>query len=362
MSGGDATPERLEDRLARRGGAIELLRLPSALYAGAMAFRNALYDAGFLGVERLDASVVSVGNLSAGGTGKTPCVALVARELVARGRRPGILSRGYRRGAAERSDEGALLAQRLPDVPHVENADRAAGGRELEALGVDVVLLDDGFQHRRLARDLDLVLVDATRPFGLAPASDGERAVRSVLPRGLLREPMSGLRRADALIVTRCDQVGERELDALEDELRALAPQAALLRAIHRPARLRAPGGELPLEALRGRAVQLVSGIGNPSAFERTARGLGARVEGAWRFPDHHAFRREELDAARAKGELLVTEKDAPKLAALGVEALVLEVELELVRGKAVLDALLDALPVSCAAHERAALHGGLAG
>jgi len=354
--------QRIEERLARRGGALELLRLPSLVYGGVTRLRNAGYDRGWLPRERLDCAVVSVGNLTVGGSGKTPMVAWLARELARRGRRPGVLARGYRGGGARLNDEGRALARELPGVPQVQRADRAGGGRELVALGVDVVLLDDGFQHRRLARDLDLVLIDATRPWGLS-AAPGGAAVRALLPRGLLRERPQSLARADALVLTRTEQADARALAALERELEALAPGAPILLSEHRPAGLRGPEGERPLAALRGLRVELVSGIAHPAAFEATARALGAEVAGVHAFPDHHAFVAADLAAARAGGgELLATTKDAPKLAALGLPFLALEVELALVRGAAVMEALLDALPRGPGPRERAALHAGLHG
>ena len=369
-----ATGRRVEDRLARRGGAIELLRAPAALYAGLLRARNRLYDRRLLPAARLGAAVVSVGNLTAGGTGKTPMVAWLARELDRRGRRVGVLSRGYgapRAGSgnsAAFNEEGELLARLLPGVPHVQDPDRVRGGQELVRRGCDCVLLDDGFQHRRLARDLDLVLVDATRPWGLA-AVDGAPPVRAVLPRGLLREPPSGLARADAIVLTRADQAGEEALARLEEELSALAPGKPLARAAHRPSLVARhdPRGArveaLHPAALAGRPVALVSAVGNPEAFERTARDLGADVRAVHRFPDHHRFTREEVaPLARDGALLLATAKDAVKLERLGQPFLSLEVEWTLHSGAPVLEALLDALPPSVAEGERRALHEGLHG
>ena len=366
MAPGSRRPEVL---LARRGGGVELLRLPAALYGAATGIRGALYDRGWLPVERLDVPVVCVGNLTAGGTGKTPMVAHVVRALQARGHRPGLLSRGYggraddrRKGGA--NDEGALLAALLPGVPHVFEADRASGGRRLVERGVDAIVMDDGFQHRRLVRDLDLVLVDATRPWGLPAPEDGGAPVRALLPRGLLRESPRALTRAGALVLTRTDQVEAAALDALDAELERLAPGLPRLRAVHRPRRLvSVSGGERALDALRDAEVDLVSGIGNPEAFERTVEELGARVTEHRRFPDHHAFGAGDVAGLGAGGRALVTTaKDAVKLARLAPDALALEVELELVAGAPVLDALLDALPAGRARRERASLHEGLHG
>src|SRR5688572_24546059 len=245
--------QRIEDRLARGGAAVELLRVPAALFGAAAGLRRALYDLGWLPTERLDAPVISVGNLCAGGTGKTPMVAWIVRELTRRGRRPGIVSRGYGAPNGVANDEARLLAEALPEVPHVLDRDRARGGRELVGRHVDVIVLDDGFQHRRLRRDLDLVLIDATRPWGL----DGRSAAAApLLPRGLLREPPAALSRAHAAVITRADQASDGELVELRREIARVAPGIALASAIHAPARLRNfEGASEPLAVLPGREV-----------------------------------------------------------------------------------------------------------
>ncbi len=361
--GHDAVNDRSrpEDLLARRGGAVELLRLPALLVGAVAGLRNRLYDHGWLPAHRLQLPVVSVGNLSVGGTGKTPMVLLLARSLAERGFRPGILSRGYGAKQGELNDEGRLFARALPEVLQVQDPDRVRGARELERRGADLIVLDDGFQHRRLARDLDLVLIDATRPWGLPAEGEGE-AVQSVLPRGLLREGLGSLGRASALVITRADALPAAELSALEDELEAAVPGVPRLLAEHRPVALRRGEEELGLEVLDGLPVRLVSGIGNPQAFERTARAAGADLRGVHAFADHHDFGRAELDGLPGDEELLVTAKDAVKLEALGLAPLVLEVELAITRGEKVLEALLDALPPGQRAREIQALHSGLHG
>ena len=362
-------PPRIEDRLARRGGAVELLRLPAAVFGAVSGLRSSLYDRGLLPVERLDAPVVSVGNLTAGGTGKTPMVALLAQRLRARGRRPGLLSRGYgsRRGAE--NDEARLLAELLPDVAHVQDPDRAAGGRRLvEQHGVDVVLLDDGFQHRRLHRDLDLVLVDATRPWGLPPDGANREPVRALLPRGLLREHPRNLARAHAVVLTRVDQAAHELVAGARAQVARWAPHLPVLTAEHRPVSVRArDGGRSDPRDLAGREVDLISGIGNPQAFEDSVRGLGATVRSHRRLPDHHDHSAADLDGLGAGGGwVLTTAKDAVKLrdlpASARIELRVLDVELVLRDGDEVLEALLDSLPESRAQRERSALHEGLHG
>jgi len=356
--------ERIEARLERGGLAVELLRAPELLFRALSSLRRSGYDRGWIPVARLDAPVVSVGNLSAGGTGKTPMVAWVARELARRGRRVGLLSRGYGARAGAGNDEAALLRELLPDVPHIQGANRVAGGYELVARhGCDAIVLDDGFQHRKLARALDFVLLDATRPWGLAGRDDRSAPL---LPRGLLREPPCALARADAVIVTRADQTTSAELLDLRRAIERHAPGRPLALATHAPALLRAlDGSRAELAELRGREIDVASGIGNPAAFERTLETLGARVVERRRFPDHHAFTAEDL-AGLGSRWLVVTAKDAVKLRALSSSALasvrVLDIELALLEGRAALEALLDALPASRHERERSALHEGLHG
>ena len=348
-------PARIEERLARGGGAIELLRAPAALFGLASRLRARLYDRGWLPAYRVGVPVVSVGNLTAGGTGKTPMVAWLVERLAGLGLAPGVLSRGYRAVAGEANDEGQLLARLLPGVPHVQDPDRVAGAAELERAGVDVIVLDDGFQHRRLVRDLDLVLVDATCPFGPGAAR------RALLPRGLLREPPGALARADALIVMRCDLVPAEELAALERELAALAPRRPIARARHAPLRLWRAGEPSDAGALRGLAVDLVSGIGNPAAFEATVRALGAQVVEHRAFPDHHAYRPGDLEGLGAR-PIVTTAKDGVKLARERRAPWVLDVAIAIEHGEETLAALLAALPEGAGRRERRALHEGLHG
>ncbi|MFW6062423.1 MAG: tetraacyldisaccharide 4'-kinase, partial [Planctomycetota bacterium] len=198
-----------------------LLHAASMPYAVAMRARRRAYRAGLLGSVGVDVPVICVGNLTAGGTGKTPMVAWVIRELDAAGKTPAVLSRGYK-AVDGQSDEAELL-KAVCRVPVVMDPDRVAGARRAIEGGADVLVMDDGFQHRRLRRDLDIVLIDATNPFGFD----------HVLPRGLLREPPSALRYAGAVVVTRSDMISAEQLDALLERLAALAPGATLHTAVH---------------------------------------------------------------------------------------------------------------------------------
>ena len=363
-------PKRLDHRLARRGGAIEALRLPAGIFGCIARARGWLYDHGLMPSARLEVPVVSIGNLSAGGTGKTPFVLWLAAELVRRGRKPGVLSRGYKAAKAASkdqkhlNDEARMFALQLPDVPCVQNPDRVAGGLELIRQGVDLILLDDGFQHRRLGRDLDLVLIDATRPWGL-PGGVGEAdEVRALLPRGLLRELPQALVRAQVIVITRADQVTPDALLKLRQELQRVAPGPAILSACHRAKGLRGPTGELALPStLRGLDVDLLSALGNPEGFEASVEALGASIHQHRTFPDHHHYVAGDLDGLGSEGRPIVTSaKDAVKLHDFPQAVHVLEIEWNFVEGLAVLEALLDALPPSHSKAQQKALHAGLHG
>jgi len=339
---------RWETRLARRGGTVELLRLPAAVFGAAARLRRVAYDNGWMHVESLDVPVISVGNLTSGGTGKTPMVAWLVGEVTRRGLRPGVLARGYGRSSktaavADLNDEGLLLKRELPGLLQVQDPDRVRGGRKLVERGAEVVILDDGFQHRRLARDLDLCLVDATRPWGL-PAENGVQPVCAYLPRGLMREPRSGLARADALVITRTGSVPAATVTELAAELTRYAPGKPVLSAAHRARELRDPRGRKhPLAELQGRSVDLVSAIGNPDAFESSVTRLGAEVAVHRRFPDHHVYVPGDLNGLGEERWLLTTAKDAVKLGPLGKPFQALEIELELVAGRPLLEDLLTA-------------------
>jgi tetraacyldisaccharide 4'-kinase len=301
-------------RSAGAGAALARLGLwaASVPYGAAVRLRNRLFDRGWKTPHRAAVPVVSVGNLTLGGTGKTPCVEYLARFYRERGERVAVLSRGYG-AAAGPNDEALVLEENLPDVPHLQGADRAAlAGVAVEELEAELLILDDGFQHRRLARDFDLVLLDATNPWGYG----------SMFPRGLLREPPSSLRRADAVMVTRCDQVTDPEVNDLTSWVRDLTPDRPVVASTHAPmAWVQHGHPDRPLEALRGRPVAAFCGIGNPASFRRTLRDLGAEPADFRAYPDHHAYTRADVDDLRAWARrqpadavLATTQKDLVKL------------------------------------------------
>jgi len=305
-------------------------------------------------VRRAPCPVASVGNLTVGGTGKTPMVALLARLATGLGLRPLIVSRGYGAAGGGPNEEACELEALAPGVPHVQSPDRLRAIQEWTAEHpCDLVILDDGFQHRRLARDLDIVLVDAIRPFGLGLSDFGR-----LLPRGILREPLSALARADIAVITRTELVDAADLARIKERVALRTrPGTPILAAGHRPTGLRMlEGSRREATSINGRDVAAACGIGNPEAFRRTLEVLGARVRLFEVFPDHYAYARADLDllieAARAAGvkTLVTTGKDfvkwRPLLAGLAppVDVAALEVALEVIEGEDVLRRRIAAL------------------
>lgn len=262
---------------------------------------------------RLERPVLSVGNITCGGTGKTPTVEMLVRDLLRLGRKPAILSRGYGPafGGERLTDEYLVLAANVPGVPHYVGKDRVASGRRAIEAGADVLVLDDGFHHRKLSRDLDIVLIDAILPFGHG----------RVLPSGLLREPLVALADADLFGITRSNLVAPSELVSVEAFLEARFPRTPRVLLETEAVECRALGGTpLPLETLRGRRVFAFSGVGNPESFSRLLLGLGAEVARLAPFRDHHRYSasdlREIASQAREAGveAVVCTQKDAVKL------------------------------------------------
>lgn len=253
--------------------------------------------------------VLCIGNVTVGGTGKTPASKYFARGLVERGRKPAVLMRGYREQASDEAREVENAVSPL-GVPVLIGGDRLASAMKAKASGRDCVLLDDGFQHWRLARNLDIVLVDATHPFGGG----------HLVPWGRLREPASGLGRAGVVILTRSDLVPPEALDGLKREIAGLAPDAVVAAARHAPANLTnlADGTLDTLESLRGREIEALCGLGNPDGFVGTLRNLGAVVRGVFAFRDHLNYDAAFLRKLPRTGRVfVVTEKDGVKIAPL---------------------------------------------
>lgn len=300
----------------RRGGAAEIARLglliASGFYGIGSTVRNLAYDLGILPQKHARLPVISIGNITTGGTGKTPFAAWLARWYRNHGVRVCFVSRGYGAEPGRQNDEALVLDQLCPDVPHLQNPDRLAAVEVARAeLDSQVVILDDGFQHRRLARDLDIVLVDALNPFGYG----------HWLPRGLLRESRQSLKRADVVVVTRCDQAERESLTKLLKVVKSVNPEAALVEASFPPLGLiSASGSTAPLSQLHGQTVAGFCGIGNPEAFETSLRLAGCKLVAFRRFADHYAYSKTDVeDLTRwtkemSPGFVATTQKDLVKL------------------------------------------------
>lgn len=267
-----------------------LLSILSCGYALITSLRNLAFDIGLKTTVKATVPVVSIGNITTGGTGKTPMVEYVCRYFRDRGLRVAILSRGY--GTADHggmNDEGLLLYQNLPDVPHLQDADRVSlASIAVEELESQVLVLDDALQHRRIARDLNIVLIDATNPFGFG----------WLLPRGLLREPSSqSLSRADAIIITRSDLVTSAELASIQNRIfRKVRPGTPVALSVHQPTDILLATGEVQqLQVLRGKKAAVFSGLGNPIAFLKTIEQLGVQVVDEKVFPDHYRYTEKDI-------------------------------------------------------------------
>ena len=293
------------DGVAARG-ARALLAPAERAMAGAVAVRNTLYDRGTLRTHATSIPAVSVGNLTVGGTGKTPVSAWLAQRLVERGAAPAVVLRGYG------DDEPLVHAVLNPSVPVVVSPDRARGVADAAERGADVAVLDDAFQHRRVARAVDIVLV----------AADGWRVHRRMLPSGPWREPLEALRRADLAVIT-SKAASETEVTAARLAIAHAAPDTPIVSVTLELGdlfRFGDPGARLPLGGLAGASVLAIAAVGNPDAFFAQLRRAGANVA-ARGFPDHHRYTREEVERlaalAPAGGMAVCTLKDAVKIAPL---------------------------------------------
>ena len=319
-----------------------LLRILAIGYSLVVRLRNFLYSRGLLKVHNVDATVLCVGNITVGGTGKTPLVVWLCNlitknpKLKTQNCKCAILTRGYKARAKENADfkdEIAILVESCPEAEVIVNPDRLAGAAEaINKYAAKVLIMDDGFQHRRLARDLDIVAIDATQPFGYG----------MMLPAGLLREPVASLMRAGAVVITKCDQIADAELDELERKLRATNPDMLIAKSIHAAVSLKYQGASVipakagiqknnkkmdsclrrndNIEQLKGKKVFSFCGIGNPAAFLNTIKDLGAELAGSIVFDDHYHYTDTCLtditEQAKEIGAdiILTTEKDWTKI------------------------------------------------
>ena len=308
----------------------------SLVYEQLVNIRLLGYKIGISTRQQLDCYVISLGNITVGGTGKTPTAQKLARDIRDMGYRVVILNRGYRAkwhgevgivsdgqhlhmDAAEAGDEAYMLAKHLPNVPVLIGAQRAVTGQyAIEHFGAEVAILDDGYQHWQLVRDMDILLVDAVNVFG-----NGH-----LLPRGTLRESMSHISRADVCLMTKVDQAADGSCEYIRETVHKYNEAAQIVESIHQPrcfipladwyVDLAGPG--VAVNTIEGKRIMAVSAIGNPASFERTLKDLGAVIIESLRYPDHHEYTMREmqdvLQQAEAQGAeaIVITEKDAVKI------------------------------------------------
>ena len=316
-------------------------------YEALVRLRNYGYEHSILTTKKASAPVISVGNLTLGGTGKTPLVAWLAHWFAQHNKKPAIISRGYKAKTGQLSDEAAELKILLPTVPHYANKQRIIAAREAITKGSDVLLLDDGFQHRQISRDLNLVTIDATDPFGC----------NRLFPRGLLREPLWGLKRADALVLTRTDQVSIKTRNEIQEQCFRFvgSHDKPWIETEHRPSNLRLVDGTTqPLKTLQDKRILSLSAIGNPAAFHRTLTTLGHEPVATLTFPDHHTYTTDDIhriseETESVGAEIIVTTlKDLVKLPLASVRdrpLCALEIGIQFQTGLQELEYLLNNIP-----------------
>lgn len=289
-----------------------ILAAISLIYGLVVSIRNLLFNWKLRTSHTAKVPIISIGNLTTGGTGKTPTVGFVVKLLQSKAKTPGLISRGYKALKDGRNDEFLLLEQICPGVPHVQNSIRKIAVEELlyEFSDVDCLVLDDAFQHRQMDRQLDIVLVDALNPWGYG----------GLLPRGLLREPISSLKRADLIAITRIDQVSSKELSAIENKILVYAKPENMLEIIFRPnGFVNSSGNEI---SSLDDSVIAFCGIGNPEGFAKTIELMipHFKESNLEVFPDHHHYSSAELEDLIEKAKackasaFLTTQKDLVKL------------------------------------------------
>lgn len=289
-----------------------LLKALSYIYWAIVGLRNILYKMGILKAHRLNKPVISVGNMTLGGVGKTPLVQYIVNVLKDKDLRPAVLIRGYMGSDSSVSDEGVMLQEKFPDVPILIGKNRLKNAHDyLLNHFVDAFVLDDGFQHLKMARDLEIVVINATNPFGNG----------SLIPRGILREPLSSLLRADIIVLSKADLV-QGDLSSLKKQIRDLNPKAVITKARHAPTTLfnLSKQREVPVDILNDKHICVLCSIGDPDSFEKTLSNLGARIKIRFYFMDHYSYRQQDIQTLieRCRQEcistVLTTEKDSVKL------------------------------------------------
>lgn len=305
---------------------INLLTLLSYIYWLIWIIRKRLYEGGILKTRRLPCPVICIGNITTGGTGKTPAVITLTRLLQNKIPRTAVLTRGYKRRSSqpvmvvsnvnkvvstpcEAGDEPYLIASTVKGIPVIAGADRyRTGNYAIDHFNTSLFILDDGYQHLGLHRDIDILLIDATNPIG-----NGR-----LLPKGILREPLQGISRADCIIISRANEGDKGHIEGL---VRSYNKDSPVFYASYKAANITdIKGNTLGLDYITGENILLFSGIGNPGSFRKTAEEIGGKVKGEIIFPDHHWYTVKDMD--RIWGEarslsadaIMTTEKDAVRL------------------------------------------------
>jgi tetraacyldisaccharide 4'-kinase len=347
---------------------LSFLKGVSLIFAAIVSFRYFLYRSGLKRRFPLGVQVVSIGNVTAGGTGKTPVTEIFARTLAKEGRKVAILSRGYRRkeapwwkrvftgvidpplvvsdskrvllDAAVGGDEPYMLASNLPGVAVIVDRNRVKAGRyAVKRLGCDTIILDDGFQYQKLKHSVEVVLVDSTNPFGNG----------NMLPRGILREPARHLKRADIIFLTKC----RGDVSEVVKEIRKYNKDAEIVECNHTPKLLKDVWSreEYPLEWLENKTLCTLSEIASPKGFENSLRRLGSKVIWCERYADHHRYDASEVlyalnrTADMGADALVTTEKDAvrfPRLETAPVKCLYLRIAVEILKGNESFQEIID--------------------
>lgn len=332
----------------KRRGPVEglikaILFIASLVYYSAIRVWNFCYDANIFKIHSSGVRIISVGNITLGGTGKTPFVIFLAKLLNTRGASTGILIRGYG------NDEWRMLRDKLRHIPVIKDRDRVRSAKEAKKLyNPSVLILDDGFQHRRLRRGLDILLVDAAEGFG-----NGQ-----ILPRGILREPLGSIRRADFVVLTKSD-FGRANLDSIKLTLAGLKIKGTVLEAQYRPLDFLRLGASSPLglDVVRGKRISALSAVANPEYFKYMLKNLGAELADIADYPDHHDYTLADLDSVRERAKnlsceyIVITEKDTVKLNDIkagerGLPILALRIELVITDGLEKLDAGLNSVHI----------------
>lgn len=315
----------------------------SLFYFLAVELRLAAYKLGIFKSHRLSVPVISVGNITWGGTGKTPLVEAICLYFSSQGKKIAILTRGYG------MDEDKVLTENMPGVSVLVGRDRVRNAKSAEDTGrFDIFILDDGFQHLRIRRDIDIVAINAANPFG-----NGH-----LIPAGILREPVSHLSRADLTVITRSNMADPAALNRIKKDISRVNPDAEIFDSLHQPVSFYSSRGEeLALEYIKGKRIGALSGLGDNRSFIRTLKDLGAEVGTEFFYPDHHAYRKSETDRVieecgkNSIDTVVTTQKDWIKLKGLlaegsrKIEFLVLKIELKIKDEKKFFSRLSSLLP-----------------